>query len=290
MAINLTTSQLAALEALAELRHFTKAAVRLGITQSALSQQIKSLEQSVGLALINRDTRPLTMTHVGERILVRARLILQQTRSIEEELLETESLKQGSLSFGVIPTIAPYLTSRILPPFIAAHPEIQLNIHEDTTKELARKVHQGHIDLAITSDLESLDKSIASNFEQIPLFKEKLYVVSPSQSSMEEKTYFLTLKDGHCLRDQTLAHCDPSVENRIVCDQIATLLSLVKSGVGSAVIPSMAIPNPLPSSIKIEEIHDASRAVQIITRPSNHPNPATKAFIKSLSNTLENLK
>ena len=290
MAINLTTSQLAALEALAELRHFTKAAERLGITQSALSQQIKSLEQSVGLALINRDTRPLTMTHIGERLLVRARLILQQTRSIEAELLETESLKHGSLSFGVIPTIAPYLTSRILPPFIAAHPDIQLNIHEDTTKELARKVHQGHIDLAITSDLESLDKSIASNFEQIPLFKEKLYVASPTQVTLEGEPYVLTLKDGHCLRDQTLAHCDPSVEHRIVCDQIATLLSLVKSGIGTAIIPSMAIPTPLPPSMTVEEIQGASRAVQIITRPSTHPNPATKVFIESLSNTLNRVK
>ncbi|WP_018970031.1 LysR family transcriptional regulator [Rubritalea marina] len=290
MAINLTTSQLSALEALAEFRHFTNAADKLGITQSALSQQIKSLEHSVGLPLINRDTRPLTMTDIGERLLGRAKLILQQTRSIEAELLETELLKQGNLSFGIIPTIAPFLTSKILPPFIAAHPEIKLKIHEDTTKELARKVHQGHLDLAITSDLNTLDKSVASHFEEIPLFNEKLYTVSPTMQDSGEENYMLTLKDGHCLRDQTLAYCDPTIEHRIVCDQIATLLSLIESGVGSAIIPSMAVPRPIPPSISVEEITDASRSVQLITRPSTHPNPAAKVFIESISNTLESLK
>ncbi len=85
MSMHLTTTQLSALDALSELRHFTKAAQRLGITQSALSQQVKALEQSVGLPLINRDTRPLTMTAMGEKLLIRARLILQQASAIEAE-------------------------------------------------------------------------------------------------------------------------------------------------------------------------------------------------------------
>lgn len=181
--MHFTTTQLQALDALSELRHFTKAAERIGITQSALSQQVKTLEHSVGLPLINRDTRPLTLTPVGEKLLVRARIILQQASAIEAECRETEALKEGKLSFGIIPTIAPYLTRAILPQFITSYPGIQLDIHEDTTSNLAKKVHQGHIDLAITSDLSTLSNNISAHLDEHPLFKEKLYLATPVKAA-----------------------------------------------------------------------------------------------------------
>lgn len=285
--MHLTTTQLQALDALSELRHFTKAAQRLGITQSALSQQVKSLEQAVGLPLINRDTRPLTMTPMGEKLLVRARLILQQASAIEAECKETESLKEGNLSFGIIPTIAPYLTKHIIPHFITAYPGIQLDIHEDTTSNLAQKVHQGHVDLAITSDLDSLPASTVSHLEEMPLFKERLYLATPTDPlNSEEELPMIGLKEGHCLRDQAIAVCNQSIDNNISCDQLATLLSLVKAGIGTAVIPSMAVPQPNDPSIQISELADAQRLIQIITRPQIHPNPATSAFIDVIKNQL----
>lgn len=283
--MHLTTTQLQALEALSELRHFTKAAQRIGITQSALSQQLKALEQTVGLPLINRDTRPLTMTSMGEKILVRARIILQQTSAIEAECRETESLKDGKLSLGIIPTIAPYLTRLILPHFITTYPGIKLDIHEDTTSNLAKKVSQGHIDLAITSDLDTLPSSAITNLDQHPLFKEKLYLASPSSASSADLS-MIGLKEGHCLRDQAIAVCNQSIDQHISCEQICTLLSLVKAGLGTAVIPSMAIPQPADPAIQISEIDNAQRLIQIITRPQVHTNPATAAFVDTLTTQL----
>lgn len=289
--MHLTTTQLQALDALSELRHFTKAAQRLGVTQSALSQQVKALEQAVGLPLINRDTRPLTMTPMGEKLLVRARLILQQASAIEAECRETETLKNGKLSFGIIPTIAPYLTRQILPHFITTYPGIQLDIHEDTTKNLAKKVHQGHVDLAITSDLDTLPASTTSQLEQQPLFKEKLYLASPSEPlSTDVELPMIGLKEGHCLRDQAVAVCNQAIDHNISCDQISTLISLVKAGLGSAVIPSMAVPNPLDPAIQISELGDAQRLIQVITRPQVHPNPAASAFLSVLTSQLPQLK
>ncbi|MFD2160280.1 LysR family transcriptional regulator [Rubritalea tangerina] len=291
MSMHLTTTQLQALDALSELRHFTKAAQRLGITQSALSQQVKALEQAVGLPLINRDTRPLTMTPMGEKLLVRARLILQQASAIEAECRETESLKEGKLSFGIIPTIAPYLTRQILPHFITSYPGIQLDIHEDTTSNLAKKVHQGHIDLAITSDLDTLPANTASHLDQHPLFKEKLYLATPTDPhSPDRELPMIGLKEGHCLRDQAVAICNQAIDQNISCDQIATLISLVKAGLGSAVIPSMAVPQPADPAIQVNELPNAQRLIQVITRPQVHPNPATSAFIDTLTTQLPQVK
>ncbi|MFC5050614.1 LysR family transcriptional regulator [Rubritalea spongiae] len=289
--MHLTTTQLQALDALSELRHFTKAAERIGITQSALSQQVKALEQSVGLPLINRDTRPLTLTPVGEKLLVRARVILQQTNAFEAECRETESLKEGKLSFGIIPTIAPYLTRTILPHFIASYPGIQLDIHEATTSNLSKKVHQGHIDLAITSDLNSIPTSISQHLDQHPLFNEKLYLATPKKSATPNGALpMIGLKEGHCLRDQAITVCNQAIDHNISCDQIATLLSIVKAGLGTAVIPSMAVPNPADPSIEISEIPNAKRLVQVITRPQVHPNPATQAFVETLTKQLPQVK
>lgn len=291
MSMHLTTTQLSALDALSELRHFTKAAQRLGITQSALSQQVKALEQSVGLPLINRDTRPLTMTAMGEKLLIRARLILQQASAIEAECRQTEDLKEGKLSLGIIPTIAPYLTRLVLPHFITAYPGIQLDIHEDTTSSLAKKVHQGHVDLAITSDLDTLPSSTVAHLDQLPLFREKLYLATPlDPHSPDQKLPMIGLKEGHCLRDQAIAVCNQAIDHNISCDQICTLLSLVKAGLGTAVIPSMAVPNPLDPAIVVSELLDAQRLVQVITRPQVHPNPAAKAFIDTLNTQLPQVK
>ena len=285
--MHLTTTQLQALDALSELRHFTKAAQKIGITQSALSQQLKALEQAVGLPLINRDTRPLTMTSMGEKLLVRARVILQQTSAIEAECRATETLKDGKLSFGIIPTIAPYITRLILPHFITAYPGIQLDIHEDTTSNLAQKVHQGHIDLAITSDLDTLPSSTVAHLDQHPLFKEKLYLASPTSSQKSDKNLsMIGLKEGHCLRDQSIAVCNQAIDQHISCEQICTLLSLVKAGLGTAVIPSMAVPQPADPAIQISEIDNAQRLIQVITRPQVHTNPATAAFIDTLTTQL----
>lgn len=289
--MHLTTTQLQALDALSELRHFTKAAERIGITQSALSQQVKALEQSVGLPLINRDTRPLTLTPMGEKLLIRARIILQQASAIEAECRETETLKEGKLSFGVIPTIAPYFTRTILPHFITAYPGIQLDIHEDTTSNLAKKVHQGHIDLAITSDLSTLSNTLSQHLDQHPLFKEKLYLATPTEAHTPDKELpMIGLKEGHCLRDQAVIACNQSVDKNISCDQLATLISLVKAGLGTAVIPSMAVPNPPDPTIEISELPNAERLVQVITRPQVHPNPATQAFIDTLTSQLPQTK
>lgn len=285
--MHLTTTQLQVLEALSELRHFTKAAQRLGVTQSALSQQLKSLEKTIGLPLINRDTRPLAMTPVGEKLLVRAKLILQQVQAIERECKETEELKEGNVAFGVIPTIAPYLTQHVLPYFIAHYPGIKIDIHEDTTSNLAQKVQQGHIDLAITSDLETLPSSAVAHLEEMYLFSERLYLVSPTNPIQQEKQLpMIGLTEGHCLRGQAVTVCNKAIDDTIHCEQLATLLSLVRSGVGIAVIPSMAVPQPNDSAIQIEELPDATRLVQVITRPQKHPNPATAAFIAVVKNQL----
>jgi LysR family hydrogen peroxide-inducible transcriptional activator len=289
--MHLSTTQLQALDALSELRHFTKAAERIGITQSALSQQIKALEQAVGLPLINRDTRPLTLTPMAEKLLVRARIILQQASAIEAECRETEALNEGKLSFGVIPTIAPYFTRTILPHFITSYPGIQLDIHEDTTSNLAKKVHQGHIDLAVTSDLSTISNNISQHLDEHPLFREKLYLAKPTKTATPDgELPMIGLKEGHCLRDQAIAVCNQSIDHNISCDQLATLLSLVKTGLGTAVVPSMAVPNPPDPEIEISELPDAERLVQVITRPQVHPNPATQAFIDTLTSQLPQIK
>src|ERR1700730_14176624 len=150
--------QLRYLVALAEERHFTRAAAREHIAQPALSQQIRRLEDEVGLALVERTTRRVAMTEAGELLVARARRILAELNAAETEVQALRGVQVGHVSVGALHTMGPIDLSLVLAIFHQRHPGVELTVREQSSEELAEMVRVDELDLAFLSVTERIER------------------------------------------------------------------------------------------------------------------------------------
>ncbi len=273
----------------------TAAAKVCHVAQPSLSQQIRSLEEELGETLLHRLARGVTPTASGKRVFDHACRVLAASTDLTNEF-ETESTElSGSISLGIIPTIAPYLIPPLLTELRTDFPNIDLDISEDQTAQLIRRVAEDEIEFAIVSDISPADKTLWS-LEIRELFHEPLVLAAPEQHPLarqrakprpeelvpEELIY---LKNGHCLLDQTLRACrmkHPS--QRLNCDQLETALAMVAAGMGLAIIPKLATTRPRPDGIVIRSFADPAptRVVSLMRRRSRKPSPRAEALVQCL--------
>ncbi|MGJ8562513.1 MAG: LysR substrate-binding domain-containing protein [Alphaproteobacteria bacterium] len=259
------------LVAVADHRHFGRAANAACVSQPTLSGQIKKLEDRLGVIIFERSTRGVKITPAGELIVNKARLVMEQVTGIETIASAQNGVMSGPLSLGLIPTIAPYLLPHFLNQTLAAYPDLTLSIHEDFTDNLLGMLEDFKIDAAILATETSQDQ-----FEEIPLYEEEFYLVCQKGHALSaKKTVAMTtiapadlllLSEGHCLRDQTLELCQLSETNSgspvdLRAASLQTLVELVRAGRGYTLVPKLAA---LPMSERSERLH----LVQITPRPS----------------------
>jgi LysR family hydrogen peroxide-inducible transcriptional activator len=244
---NLTLKQFRYFEALAQYGHFGRAADASGISQPALSMQIKDLEDSLGTPLFERAARQIRLTRFGEDFAPRVRDILRSVDEIEDLARVATQQLSGRLRIGVIPTIAPYLLPSFIGHLTQAHPTINLHIRETLTPRLIEELSQGRIDAAIVA----LPVSEAS-FDEVVIFEEDFVLVRPDVDAARPvpdaadlaQMQLLLLEEGHCFRDQALAFCSMrSALPREGLDgsSLSTLVQLVGAGIGVTLIPDMAV-------------------------------------------------
>jgi LysR family transcriptional regulator, transcription activator of glutamate synthase operon len=149
--------QLRYLVALADERHFTRAAAREHVAQPALSQQIRRLEQQVGLALVERTTRSVALTDAGELLVARARRVLNELDAAQAELEALKGVHIGHVTVGVLHTMGPVDVSLALAVFRKRHPGIELTVREHSSEELAEMVRDDEIDLGFLSVTERVE-------------------------------------------------------------------------------------------------------------------------------------
>jgi len=137
------------LVALAETRHFGRAARQCHVSQPTLSAQLRKLEEFLGVALIERQPRRIALTPVGTAVVERARRMLQDAEDIRALARASQDPLGGRLKIGLIPTLGPYLLPRIAPQLRRALPKLQLMLHEHQTAALIARVVEGQLDLAI---------------------------------------------------------------------------------------------------------------------------------------------
>jgi LysR family hydrogen peroxide-inducible transcriptional activator len=234
-------------EALAQHGHFGRAAEACGVSQPALSIQMRQLEEIVGLPLVERSARQVRLTGFGEIFLLRVRDIL---RSVEElaSLARTGSEElSGRLRVGVIPTVAPYLLPRVIEGLSERFPDLDLRLREAVTQKLVGDLIEGRLDVAIVA-LPISEPSL----EEQQLFTEEFVLVRPMADSEKPVPHpeslrelrLLLLEEGHCFRDQALAFCKlPSASPRDIMEgsSLSTLVQMVGAGIGVTLIPQMAI-------------------------------------------------
>jgi len=244
---NLTLKQLRYFESLARHGHFGRAADACAISQSALSQQIKELEQTLEGALFERGARQVALTSFGEDLAPRVHEILRSIDELEGQARVSRDRLLGRLRIGVIPTVAPYLLPTLIRKLTSLYADLDINVRETLTSKLIQELAEGRIDAAIVA----LPVSEPS-FVEVALFAEDFVLIRPGEDAGKSppnvKTLremrLLLLEEGHCFRDQALSFCDMhSARPRELLDasSLSTLVQMVGAGIGVTLIPEMAV-------------------------------------------------
>ncbi|MGD0505767.1 MAG: LysR substrate-binding domain-containing protein [Steroidobacteraceae bacterium] len=276
----MTISELRYLVALANRAHFGRAAEDCHVSQPTLSNQIRKLEEYLGVTLIERSAKSFSLTAIGQEVVEKARKIVAEVDALRASTRKPHGPLTGPLNLGVIPTLAPYLLPKLLP-FVRSHyPHLQLVVHEDLTGHLVERLHGYQIDAALLA--LPLD---GEDFDEIPLFDEPFWFACPPRHPLAQlkgiteadlrDEPMLLLADGHCLRGQALAACGQTDESderfgdfRAV--SLETICQLVAAGFGCTLLPALAARAPLglepPFVIRPLQSRNASRRIGLVWR------------------------
>jgi LysR family transcriptional regulator, hydrogen peroxide-inducible genes activator len=235
--------------AVARTGNFSRAAEQCHVAQPSLSQQILKLEEELGERLFERLRRETKLTAAGERFLTRARRILEEAEAAQREIAEARQLLSGTLTIGVLPTIAPYLMPEVVAEFTERFPGVELLVHEETTARLLKLVQSYEVDLAIVSPPLLTDR-LETKF----LLRDELLLALPPDHRLVHKKRItpadfaqerlIVMKEGHCLGDQVLQFCELRQQRPVIrfrSAQLETIQSLVTAGLGISLIPTMAM-------------------------------------------------
>jgi LysR family hydrogen peroxide-inducible transcriptional activator len=244
-----TFRQLEYLVAVADLQNFRRAADACHVSQPTLSQQLQALEDRLGVVLIERRASGAELTPIGREITARARRLVIEVQDIRDLARRAGENLAGTLRFGVTPTLGPYL----MPPIIAAlhreQPDLRLHIREGIPEEQALALSRGALDMLLGPlPIEG------SNLEVEPLFRERLFLVAPSDHPLAMRSKLsladlkgaqvLSISRNHHLHHQVAAIC-AELGMDLLRDYEGTSLDSVhqmaSSGLGIAVLPEFYI-------------------------------------------------
>jgi LysR family transcriptional regulator, hydrogen peroxide-inducible genes activator len=243
-----TLQQLQYLVALEQHRHFGRAAEACNVSQPGLSSQIRELERRLGAPLFERASRQVFLTGAGAEAVERARIILRDVDDLVAGCRSARGLLTGRLRLGVIPTIAPYLLTRILPVLRDEFPGLSVHLREERTDALVSSLHGGRIDLVLLAlPLEDSRLTTAELGEDPFLLAlasdSPLAGTDPVDPDFLLGQPVLLLEDGHCLRGQALAICQlagAATADDVRATSLPTLVQMVAGGVGITLLPRMA--------------------------------------------------
>ncbi|MEW2517216.1 LysR family transcriptional regulator [Actinacidiphila alni] len=240
--------QLAYFVAVADTRHFTRAAEAVHVSQPSLSQQIRALENELGAPLFSRARGNIALTDAGEALLPLARRILADADTARHEVLELAQLRRGRVRLGATPSLCTGLLPDVLRDFHDRHPGVQLLIEEGGSHDLVRELARGALDLAlVVLPLPSPSPALTT----VELFQEDLVVVSaadaeplrsPARISDLKGRPMVMFRHGYDLRDLTLAACrSAGFEPYLTVEggEMDAVLGFVRAGLGLGVVPSM---------------------------------------------------
>lgn len=242
------------LVAVAEHQHFGRAAEACFVSQPTLSTQLKKLEDTLGVTLIERSNRKVMLTPAGEQIVAQAHVVLREVNTLTAMAEQHNDPFGGDFRLGIIPTLAPYLLPKIIDPLKSSFPNLRLQLTEAQTSPLVRMLKQGELDALILALPLHEENLIEEELFQEPF----LFAVSRSHPRANARSIstgeldgeeVLLLEDGHCLRDQALEVCQThraSENANFRATSIETLRQMVKAGVGTTLIPELAVNKSAP--------------------------------------------
>jgi LysR family hydrogen peroxide-inducible transcriptional activator len=279
------------LVAVDEERHFHKAAERCFVSQPTLSGQLKKLEEELGVRLVERTSRQVTMTDVGRVVADKARAILAEVKAIREVAETFHDPLAGELHVGLIPTVAPYLLPIIMPALKKTYPKLRLWLHEQQTAVLLEKLRRAELDLLILALPVDTDE-----FTELDLYLEPFELAVPRTAGSEftrpmitlgelKDREMLLLEEGHCLRGQALDVCFMAGATENVgfhASSLETLRHMVGEDMGMTLMPELAVPARPAKADPVRYIPFAdprpNRRIGMLYRKGSHREAAFKAI------------
>lgn len=252
--------QLQYLVALSQHKSFSRAAEACHVTQSTFSAGIATLENLLGQQIINRNTRHLSFTALGEEITEKARHLITSAGDIMLLAKNREGLS-GPMRLGIIPTIAPYLLPALLPALKTDYPELELQIHEDISSRLVEKLEKGMLDILLMAfpfATPGCKQAIIFSEDFLLATSDKKLADKPVDENELETLDLLLLEEGHCLRTHALSACrtqSPHIRKTFSATSLSTLIQMVQHGAGATLLPQMAThPASLPKGIYLRHL------------------------------------
>lgn len=235
--------------AVAEHKHFSKAAEACHVTQSTLSAAIQELESQLGVVIFERNKKHVLVTPLGERLLQQARRVLGEVEDFVSLAKMHEEALAGEVRLGVIPTIGPFLLPHLLRELRQHYQKLRLFLKEDLSAQLLQQLQQGELDLIILALPYPLP-----DMETVSLFSDEFLLCLPPGHALERADSvrqqqlrgesLLLLEEGHCLRDHALEACKlDSADMNLVYQgtSLHTLVQMVANGLGVTLLPVMAV-------------------------------------------------
>lgn len=279
------------LVALAEHRHFGRAAEASFVSQPTLSTQIKKLEEELDVVLVERAPRKVLLTDTGLEIVRCARRVLAEVHEIRALAKRARDPEAGVLRLGIFPTLGPYLLPHLVPMVRSRFPRLELMLIEEKSNRIVDMLHEGTLDAGILA-LPLHEDSLHAQF----LFEEPFVLAVPSGHPLARRTEplmladledqsLLLLEDGHCLRDQALELCQLAGAGERVgfrATSLETLRQMVAANVGITLLPTLAIKPPIAPTGNVTLLEFAgqapSRRVALVWRKSSSQGDFLRQF------------
>ena len=283
--------------ALADHKHFGRAAAACFVSQPTLSTQIKKLEEELGVSLVERAPRKVMLTPAGRDAADRARRIVAEVEQMKEGARRSQDPEAGTVRLGMFPTLGPYLLPHVIPRIRERFPKLELLLVEEKSDVLLSRLHEGKLDAALLA-LPVHDDRLHSEF----LFEEPFVLAVPENHPLARRDSLglaelndqklLLLEDGHCLREQALEVCRLSGANEkseFRATSLETLRQMVAANVGITLLPTLAIKPPVARSPNIHLLgfsdSHPSRRIAMLWRRSS----AMNGFLLELSRVFSEL-
>ncbi|MCT9188646.1 LysR family transcriptional regulator [Acinetobacter baumannii] len=285
----MTFTQLEIFALIAELKSFTATAEKLGISQSAVSHALKSLEQQWGINLISRTQSDIELTTTGQQLLTHVKELLSISDTLEKEVAAIHGLNEGTLrigSFGASSSI--YLLPEILEAFRQRYPKIEIYIDEGEDKEVAQWLLERRIEVGF---LIMPDE----RFDTFPLIEDRFVALVPSGYPLAQQLYIDPAQLENCPFIMTMAGSRYQVELilknfnvkpdiKFYVSQILSIVSMVHNQLGISIVSDMVITKELlslyPNVVKRPFKPNLKRSIGLAVKNKKHMSPAVKAFIE----------
>ena len=280
--------------AVAEHRHFGRAAEACRVSQPTLSVQLRKLEHELGTVLFERGSKQVVPTPACDLLLTHARIVVAEADAMVAVARAANDPLRGSMRIGIIPTLGPYLLPLVFGPLRAALPELDIEPWEDVTAALLDRLRAHELDAAILAT-EPDGADIVTD----PLFTEPFIAALPPDHALCGRARIseedlapdvLVLADGHCLRDQALAACGLARPRggSLRASSLATLINMVAAGYGTTLIPGLAAGAAQDAGITLVPLRrGVSRTVRIARRSAFPRRAAVDAVARVIAERLK---